>query len=434
MKRTVEKCMGTFLMFFASTLLHAGTANVQVWVKDASTGKAVNGAYLVVLENADTAATASSKTTVPAQFQLAVSTTSVEGDRIGQNVQPSSVNIQIHPNPCGETITLTVPPVRASGPGRLQVHNVLGQEVYSGPVTPPENGGFAMDVHMVHLVDGVYIVRMTDRDGNAFSGKFLKIGTSIASGLPVVWTSGMRPVVWNRNGISRTVAKPAAGTAYTFTAFTDKKSADADAKHVAGYASVTIPISNDTTITLNLEKVPFSECGHTLAPKSALQVTVDGKADEPVWSQAKWGPMNQLWLYNMPTPEDFTGRYKIAWTPERLYVLAEIRDDSLSDQHADPLSSYYMDDCFEVFLDENASGGIHTYNYNAFAYHISIFGKAVDTGTDMKTKDFSDHIVMKMTKNADVYTWEISLKVFNDAFNEKKTQDSSVFGTLELLP
>jgi hypothetical protein len=415
-------------LVFATASLFAGTANVQIWVKAAATGKAVNGATVVVLDGVDTTAAASSKAASSSPFQLTVPTTSVDGEKDGSKAPASFRTIQTHPNPCNESVTLTLPPSGAAGQGRLQVYNVLGRQVYSGPVETSAyaGSGYAVDMRMQNLAQGMYIVRMTDAAGKAVSGKFLKFGASIASASPVVWASGMRPIVWNGNRDGRPLGKSEAGTEYTFTAFTDRKSADADGNHVGGFASITVPISKDTTVTLDLEKVPFSECGHTLAPRSAAPVTVDGKADEPVWSQAKWGPMNQLWMLKMPTPEDFTGRYKMAWTPERLYVLAEIRDDSLSDQHSDALSSYYMDDCFEVFLDENASGGIHTYSYNAFAYHISIFGKAVDVGADQKTKDFTNHIEMKMAKNGSVYTWEISIKVFADTYNDKVTTNVPV--------
>jgi hypothetical protein len=419
MNAIVDKIARSAVFLCACGALSAGTATVQFSVKDKATGKPLNGAHMIVLNGADTVSVSSSKAAGPATLQLDVELSSVDGD----NAMPASFStIETHPNPCERTVTLNVPPAVASGRGMLKIMNVLGQQVYSESVQAPAGAAFAVDVHMQNLAQGMYIVQMTDAEGKAVSGKFLKLGSSAVSASPSVWASGLRPVTWNG---ARSLSKPAA-TAYTFTAFSDKNTADADGAHAGGFASVTVPISKDTSIVLELEKVPFSECGHTMAPKTASEITVDGKADEPVWSHAAWGPLNQLWLYKMPSPADFTGRVKIAWSPERLYVLAEIRDDSLSDQHSDPLSSYYMDDCFEVFIDENASGGVHTYNYNAFAYHISIFGKAVDTGTDMKTKDFSDHLVMKMTKNRDVYTWEISLKVFNDTFNEKKTDNIPV--------
>ncbi len=412
MNAIVQKIARAVLFLCACSALSAGTATVQFSVNDKATGKPLNGAHMIVLNGADTVSVSSSKAAEPAALQLDVELTSVDGE----NAMPASFRtIETHPNPCERTVTLNVPPAAASGKGMLKIMNVLGQEIHSEPVQAPAGAAFAVDLHMQNLAQGMYIVQMTDAEGKTVSGKFLKIGSSAAATSPSVWASGLRPMVWNG---ARSLSKPAA-TSYTFTAFSDKNTADADGAHAGGFASVTVPVSKDTSIVLELEKTPFSECGHTMAPRTAAEITVDGKADEAVWSRAAWGPMNQLWLYKMPSADDFTGRYKIAWSPEVLYVLVEIRDDSLSDQHSDPLSSYYMDDCFEVFIDENASGGIHTYSYNAFAYHISIFGKAVDAGPDRQTKDFSDHIVMKRTQDKDLYTWEIALKVYTDAYNDK---------------
>ncbi len=47
------------------------------------------------------------------------------------------------------------------------------------------------------------------------------------------------------------------------------------------------------------------------APESAAPLTIDGVADEPVWAQAEWRPINQRWLGPEYSAEDFQGRYKI---------------------------------------------------------------------------------------------------------------------------
>lgn len=166
--------------------------------------------------------------------------------------------------------------------------------------------------------------------------------------------------------------------------------------------------------------------GSYLAPQAATAPVIDGLGNDPCWEKAPWRDIKYLWLYDLPTPTDFRGRYKILWTPEQLYYLVEITDDVLSDVHPDPLVDYYKDDCLELFLDEDHSGGEHTYNYNAFAYHISLTYDIVDTGTNRLPRLFNDHAQIRRTKHGNVYLWEIALKVFSDAYDEQSTQNRPV--------
>lgn len=69
---------------------------------------------------------------------------------------------------------------------------------------------------------------------------------------------------------------------------------------------------------------------------------------------------------------DFSGSFKLAWDSLYLYLMAEIIDDSLSDDHFDPFDNCYNDDCLELFIGENRSKGNHLNNNNAFAYHVYI--------------------------------------------------------------
>ncbi|HNM25762.1 MAG TPA: sugar-binding protein, partial [Saprospiraceae bacterium] len=105
---------------------------------------------------------------------------------------------------------------------------------------------------------------------------------------------------------------------------------------------------------------------------------IDGKGDDAVWEMSEWLPLDQVWIGKDLSADDFNGRYKLAWDENNLYVLAEITDDTLIDIHPDGLDHYWDDDCLEIFIDEDASGGNHQYNYNAFAYHIALDGKVVD--------------------------------------------------------
>ncbi|MGB5697454.1 MAG: sugar-binding protein, partial [Polyangiales bacterium] len=128
------------------------------------------------------------------------------------------------------------------------------------------------------------------------------------------------------------------------------------------------------------------------APKAKRAPTIDGVADEAIWQQAPWQEITHRWLGPEYSPEDFQGRFKVAWTPERIYILAELVDDILFDSHRDPLVQYWDDDCLEIFLDEDYSGGDHQYNHNAFAYHVSLDNQAIDIGTDKLPHSYSHHV------------------------------------------
>jgi len=161
------------------------------------------------------------------------------------------------------------------------------------------------------------------------------------------------------------------------------------------------------------------------ALKSPTKMTIDGIADEAAWQLATWQPIDQLILGSMPSKEDFSGRFKVMWDAEQLYLLVEITDDILFDQHADPRHLYWDDDCLEIFIDEDASGGNHQFNYNAFAYHVALDNQSVDIGE--KNADGSDNFVLlndhidsvwrRSEKSPNKVIWELAVRVYDDSFS-----------------
>ena len=154
------------------------------------------------------------------------------------------------------------------------------------------------------------------------------------------------------------------------------------------------------------------------APKAAGLITVDGFASEPDWERAEWQALEHRWLGPEYTPEDFSGRYKVIWRADRLYLLAEITDDILYDGHRDPLQQYWDDDCLEIFIDEDFSGGNHQFNHNAFAYHMSLDNQAIDIGTDEKPRNYSHHVESRWRQEGDKVIWELALDVYSDRYED----------------
>lgn len=152
------------------------------------------------------------------------------------------------------------------------------------------------------------------------------------------------------------------------------------------------------------------------APKVDGPLTIDGVADESGWQRADWRPLAYRWLGPEYSEEDFQGRYKVVWTPEKLYVLGEFVDDVLWDAHRDSLVQYWDDDCLEIFLDEDFSGGEHRYNHNAFAYHMSLDNRAIDLGTDEKPHDYSHNVESRWKQHDGKIVWELAIDVHDDGY------------------
>jgi len=153
-----------------------------------------------------------------------------------------------------------------------------------------------------------------------------------------------------------------------------------------------------------------------LAQRATTDIRVDGTASEPDWERAGWRDIKYRWLGPEYAADDFSGRFKVMWTPERIYILAEIVDDILFDAHRDPLVQYWDDDCLEIFLDADYSGGEHQFNHNAFAYHMSLDNRAIDIGADRKARDYTQHVQSRWQQHADKLVWEIGVDIYDDTY------------------
>jgi hypothetical protein len=174
---------------------------------------------------------------------------------------------------------------------------------------------------------------------------------------------------------------------------------------------------------LSLICIFFSITSHALDAKySASPIIVDGQSNDDIWQQTKWHELKFLMAGSMPdNADDFSGQFKISWRGDSIYLLVEIIDDTLIDTHPDPKVNYWDDDCLEVFIDEDKSGGNHLNSYNAFAYHIALDGNTADFGdeTDNGVVLLNEHVksVWKRDSHSPFkITWEVAIKVYNDTF------------------
>ena len=161
-----------------------------------------------------------------------------------------------------------------------------------------------------------------------------------------------------------------------------------------------------------------SIAGDYKAKKVVTKPIIDGSSADACWSTVSWAPIDQLWV-GTAANNSFTGKFKVTWDDSLVYILVEVMDNVFHDTHSNPLQNYWDDDCIEIFVDENKSGGDHLYNFNAFAYHVSPFGDVVDNNATTAAL-FNKHLKMDVDTNGNIYTWEVALKIYNDKFDETK--------------
>lgn len=178
--------------------------------------------------------------------------------------------------------------------------------------------------------------------------------------------------------------------------------------------------------------LPDSVCAEDIR-KSTRAPVIDGEMDD-VWQMAEWRPLNHHITGSMPDGEDFSGRYKLLWDQDHLYILAEITDDVLFDGHPDPREAYWDDDSLEVFVDEDASGGDHLHNHNAFAYHIALDGHVADMGAQLEDGKaeillLDDHAKSRWKRSESrpqAVLWEVAITLFDDTFDPASNANEPV--------
>ena len=169
------------------------------------------------------------------------------------------------------------------------------------------------------------------------------------------------------------------------------------------------------------------------APRLSNAPTVDGDHTDEVWQTVPWGGL-AYWITGdtINDMDDFSGRYKIGWTEERLYILVEITDDDFSSCF-DNINAVSNDDCVVIFLDEDRSGGSYQSGHQAFAYFIEIDSTVVgfSTGQYGSFAYFDDHVEVAQIQRNNTNTWELAVDVFTDGYSESIPAQLNPKATLE---
>jgi hypothetical protein len=152
--------------------------------------------------------------------------------------------------------------------------------------------------------------------------------------------------------------------------------------------------------------------------RAEAKPVIDGRADEADWTRAPWRPLRHTLVGEPPQDTaDFSGRYRLLWREDALYLLAEIRDDVLVDAEPDPLRNYWADDALEILVDEDASGGPHQTDHGAFAYHVALDGRVVDLGEDGQPMLLDGHVQSAWRRASEAphaLIWEARILLYPD--------------------
>jgi len=180
---------------------------------------------------------------------------------------------------------------------------------------------------------------------------------------------------------------------------------------------------------------------------------IDGNGNDPAWEKAEWQDIKYAWMYEspkslpsgaavasdgaIPKTADFSGRFKVLWTADRLYILAEIIDDIIYTPATTPTQSPEKNDCLELFIDENASGGTRASDggNNFFTYHMNFDGINVADWIGNRNELRNSHLKYVINKNnpAHTYIWEAEMKVYNGSYPLDSTPEADPAGTLVTL-
>jgi hypothetical protein len=172
---------------------------------------------------------------------------------------------------------------------------------------------------------------------------------------------------------------------------------------------------------------------------------IDGTGGDAAWSKANWQDIKYAWMYTspkslptgatvnldgtIPKTDDFSGRFKVVWTADRLYILAEIIDDIIYTPITSTTQSPEKNDCLEMFIDEDASGGTRaTGGNNFFTYHMNFDGINVVDYVASTSQNIlrNSHLNYKIDKNdaAHTYIWETEMKVYDNTYPLATTPDN----------
>ena len=178
--------------------------------------------------------------------------------------------------------------------------------------------------------------------------------------------------------------------------------------------------------TLDSAPIRSHEDGEFKAYMTESPVIIDGCSKDSIWKRSHWYNMNYYWMGEAVDSMDYHGKFKLAWDSQYLYILVHVIDEHLNPTLEDGVGNYWKGDYVEVFLDEDQSGGNHQYNHQAFAYHVSTEGHAIDKSIKKETIFFDHHIDVVRSQEGNSHLWEMAIKLYDKQFDEHSAENKPV--------
>ncbi len=188
------------------------------------------------------------------------------------------------------------------------------------------------------------------------------------------------------------------------------------------------PLSNADCFNNENTQVPEQiDTGVFTVKKAQHSITIDGCAQGLEWDNSPWYSLNYLWIGSQqPDSNDYYGKFKVLWDEQYLYILVNITDDVRNETLIDGVENYWRGDMVELFLDEDLSGGNHQYNHQAFAYHVTTDGQAIDKNSNKETAFYNDHLLVGLKQQKTQTIWEMAFKIYDKDFKDSEKNNIPV--------
>lgn len=157
--------------------------------------------------------------------------------------------------------------------------------------------------------------------------------------------------------------------------------------------------------------------------KAIIAPDIDGSKNDPIWNNTQWYAIDQKWSGAAYSFSDFFARYKMSWTSEALYLLVEIKDDTLINKHTyTPEGNDYI----QLFIDQDNSGGKFPEQHNIFNYTITPDGNVIGFDPKGALLFYNHHVQSQKNSFNDVTTWEFKITIYDQSYKENGVNDQVI--------
>ncbi len=173
-------------------------------------------------------------------------------------------------------------------------------------------------------------------------------------------------------------------------------------------------------------KIPSNEIASLPPPKITPKVfesikalttpTLDGISNDKIWEHIKWQPIDQFWKGSKNSIIDFSGDFKLSWTPEGLYFLIRIKDDVFSNSIEHNLKKD------QILLTVHASPTIK--NSPTLKYYLDLDKGYKAVSMNPSSVIANEHMAIQRYETTDYSYWECKLVTFDTPLTPNKIQEA----------